>query len=255
MKRIFFIIIYIQFFTNVNAKSIRRFSHVKEFYAEITEMVIELSLKHNTPPAVILAIAGLESGYGNGYVSQITGNILSLGANPTDIQLPALYLPRVSSSQKIIFDKNDIQKYNANELNWKLRPPSKKKDYRPANIAGSKNNLTYLNHNKEARYLAHQNNIKDFLTIWLNREYPFEIFADARIYLDNIVRKNGKNILFNEQLNNQLIEMLGGKPRSFNTNKEWVTKVKWIMNNAKLIELCKNIYYQKMTFEEAWLIE
>jgi len=49
--------------------------------------------------------------------------------------------------------------------------------------------------------------------------------------------------------------MLGGKPRSFNTNKEWVTKVKWIMNNAKLIELCKNIYYQKMTFEEAWLIE
>jgi len=72
MKRIFFIIIYIQFFTN----AIRRFSHVKEFYAEITEMVIELSLKHNTPPAVILAIAGLESGYGNGYVSQITGNIL-----------------------------------------------------------------------------------------------------------------------------------------------------------------------------------
>jgi len=60
--------------------SIRKYNHVKKFYKEIYKESITAGLKFSVPPAAIMAIAGLESGYGSGYVAQITGNILSLGA-------------------------------------------------------------------------------------------------------------------------------------------------------------------------------
>ncbi len=42
---------------------------------------IELTRKLIMPPAAILAIAGVESGFGRGYVASISGNILSQGTN------------------------------------------------------------------------------------------------------------------------------------------------------------------------------
>jgi len=95
--------------SQANKFKYREFKNVENFYSSITSDVIQLSIKHNTPPAVILAIAGLESGYGSGYVSQITGNILSLGANKNDIQLPALTIPycKTDQNKKALFDPKE----------------------------------------------------------------------------------------------------------------------------------------------------
>ena len=84
--------------------SFRKYQHVKAFYLGVTPAVLEVSEKYQLPAAAILAIAGLESGYGSGYVSQITGNILSLGAFSSDKELPPLYLPYSSELKKVVFD-------------------------------------------------------------------------------------------------------------------------------------------------------
>ena len=73
--------------------SFRKYIHVESFYSDISLDSIEIGVKNNIPPAAMMAIAGLESGYGSGYVAQITGNILSLGAFKGDKELPRLYLP------------------------------------------------------------------------------------------------------------------------------------------------------------------
>ena len=90
---------------NASTYSYRKYTHVKKFYKEITPIALEVSKKYNLPAASLLAIAGLESGYGRGYVCQITGNIMSLGAFKSDPELPALTLPYSKSQQKILFDK------------------------------------------------------------------------------------------------------------------------------------------------------
>lgn len=252
LKKIVFLSIFIFISLGLDSASIRRFGHVKKFYKDITEMTIELCVEHNAPPAVILAIAGLESGYNQGYVAQITGNILSLGANKNETSLPALYLPRDKKSKKIIFDQNEYKKIDPSSLVWKKRPHSKKKDYRPKIYRGSKNHLTFFNNNPQERLKAYQQNIEDFICKWLNVNYKKKVFADARKYLDKMVERNGKEVLFNETLNNKFIEMIGGHPHSFNHFKNWPKKVKWIMNNAHLLQLVIDIHQNKMSFEEAW---
>jgi hypothetical protein len=102
--------------------SFRKYQHVKAFYQEITPAVLEVSEKYQLPAAAISAIAGLESGYGSGYVSQITGNILSLGAFSDDKELPPLYLPYSTSLKKVLFDPNLIEQQSEDDLNWKKRP-------------------------------------------------------------------------------------------------------------------------------------
>lgn len=84
--------------------SFRKYQHVKAFYQGITPAVLEVSEKYQLPAAAILAIAGLESGYGSGYESKITGNILSLGAFRDDKELPSLYLPYSSKLKKVVLD-------------------------------------------------------------------------------------------------------------------------------------------------------
>ncbi|MEA1973708.1 MAG: hypothetical protein U9N34_10530, partial [Candidatus Cloacimonadota bacterium] len=106
--------------------------------------------------------------------------------------------------------------------------------------------------NENARKQAQRKNIEDFMTKWLNKDYKFKVFSDAREYLNKMVEKNGKEILFDKNLSEQLIEMLGGKPGSFNFRKSWPKKAKWIMNNAELLKLSRSIYYDNLAFENAW---
>ena len=235
--------------------SIRRFSHVKSFYKDIAETTIELAVKYNTPPAVILAMAGLESGYGEGYIAQITGNILSLGANKGDTKLPSLNLPNVITTQAIIYDEDEISQYAEDELEWKLRPASLKKDYRPESFSGSIENLGYFNRHPEERTIAQAKNIEDFMNKWLNTRYKFPVFADTRHYLDSMVKEYGEVVLFSPELNLRFIERIGGKPGSFNYRKTWLDKVIWIMENADFVQLTRSMYYDGLSFEEAWLIK
>jgi len=250
MKVLFLIILTISsLFGNY---SFRKYQHVKEFYKDISPYTIKLALKYNVPPAAILAIAGLESGYGSGYVAQITGNILSLGANKNEAMLPPLYLPYSKSLKRIVFDEEEIKKLSKDDLSYKLRAKSYKKDYRPSPYAGTTKNLSILKHNKELMDEARAKNIEDFVSKWISTNSKFKPFREARKYLDRVIKEKGKEALFSKEVNYHFIDLIGGRPNSFNYRKSWPKKVKLIMKKVGLIELVKDIELNHKSFEEAW---
>jgi len=232
--------------------SFRKYQHVKAFYEEITPTVLEVSEKYQLPAAAILAIAGLESGYGSGYVSQVTGNILSLGAFSSDKELPPLYLPYSSALKKVVFDPVIIKQQGDADLKWKQRPKSLKRDYRPSPYAGTTKNLELLSYNKKMKSKARKANLEDFATRWIVVTSKVDAFRGARLWLDKIVLKNGTSGLYNKAINNDFIGKIGGHPRSFNHRETWPKKVKLIMRKAGLVTLVNDIKNNGLSFNEAW---
>jgi len=237
MNQIFKITLYIFIvFSNAHAiKSYQELKHVRDFYAEIAPISVELGLKYNVPPAAIMAIAGVESGYGRGYVSRITGNILSLGAGKSEVALPSLTLP-ISKDGKILYNQKEISLYPKDQLTYKKRPKSLKKDYRPESIFGTNKHLDYFDNNPEKRKKAIKSNIKDFVTKWISKKHSFSPFRDSRTYLD----KN-KDKLFTKEVSQKFISIIGGVPNGFNYRKSWVEKVNIILRKADLIELANKL--------------
>ena len=232
--------------------SFRKYQHVKKFYSKITMEVIALSKKHNLPAASVLAIAGLESGYGSGYVSQITGNVLSLGAFRSDKELPSLYLPYSSEKKTVLFDPTDIKKHNKNDLTWKQRPKSYKRDYRPSPYAGTTASLELLKYDDKLKKKAYSACFNDFATRWIVDSSNIKTFRNARAWLDRLVTKNNKQILFSMNANIGFADKIGGIPNSFNYRKTWPKKVKLIMKKTGLVKLINDIEYKNMNFNEAW---
>ncbi len=230
----------------------RKYPHVKSFYQDITEGAIKIAIKYNIPPAALLAIAGVESGYGRGYVAHITGNILSLGAKSNEAELPALNLPNLKKDSSVVLYGDLINKYGEDELEWKLRAKSLKKDYRPKDFAGTNRELDYLDKHSKEKKKANLKCIEDFAKIWISRSKKFKPFVDAREMLDNQVKLNSKKILFDRDLNIKFIYMISGKENSFNYRKTWAPKVVKIMDNVGLIDLTKAIYEEDKTFDEVW---
>ncbi|MCF6340971.1 MAG: glucosaminidase domain-containing protein [Sulfurimonas sp.] len=241
-------------FTNLLSSdfSFRKYQHVKSFYSDISLNSIEIGLKHNIPPAAIMAIAGLESGYGNGYVAQITGNILSLGAFKGDKELPRLYLPYSKTNKNIIFDSKKIKESDKNDLSWEQRPKSYKRDYRPKPYAGSTSNLELLSYNIKLKDKAHKDCLNDFATRWIKSSSKVKVFRNARVWLNKQVSSRGSDILFDDNTNKKFIEMIGGHSHSFNYRKTWPKKAKLIMAKAGLVKLTSDIHIKKMNFNKAW---
>jgi len=254
MKYLVVLVIILISLTPLNADkySFRKYQHVKSFYKDITPKAIDICLEYNLPPAAVLAIAGLESGYGRGYVAQITGNILSLGAFKGDKELPRLYLPYSKSKKTILFDPNEIKKHSKSDLSWKKRDKSYKRDYRPYPHAGTTKDLELLLYNATLKCDAHNACLNDFATRWIHKGSRIKAFKDTRIWLDTLVHRKTKQILFNMKTNTLFIEKIGGHPNSFNYRKTWPKKAKLIMKKVGLVELIDDIYNKKMTFEEAW---
>jgi len=230
----------------------RKYPHVKNFYKVISKEVVKIALKYNVPPAAVLAIAGVESGYGRGYVAHITGNILSLGAKTNEPELPALYLPNLKLNKSKILYGDVIKEYSEEALAWKQRPKSLKKDYRPKSIAGTIKNLDYLDKNLKEKSKANLACIEDFVKVWINKNKKFRPFVDARVMLDKEVKLHSKNILFDRDLNIKFIYMISGKENSFNYRKTWAPKVVKIMDNVGLIELAKVLHVKDKRFKEVW---
>lgn len=253
-KAVTSLIIILTIFTNLHADKYkyRQFPHVKKFYSEITLDAIEIGKKYNIPPAALLAIAGLESGYGRGYVGQITGNILSLGAFKGDKELPRLYLPYSASDKRVLYNPKKIKKHPASDLTWKKRPKSLKRDYRPAKYAGTSKNLELLYYDKELRRKAHIACLTDFATRWISSTSNVKIFRQTRSWIAKQVDKKGKNILFNMKFNKEFIERIGGHKNSFNYRETWPKKVKHIMKQVGLVKLTNDINMKHMSFDEAW---
>ncbi len=231
--------------------SLRKYPHVTEFYKSLAQSALELGLQNNVPPAAILAIAGLESGYGRGYVSRITGNVLSLGARKGEPELPPLYLPTYIKTNRVLIDKKKIESIPASELKWKKRPPSLKKDYRPQAYAGTTRQLEILQNDVKLRVKARKHNIDDFVSSWIDTESAVPVFADARNWLEQTVESKGKAWLLSCKSAKAFINKIGGKPRSFNHRKSWVNKVSYILDNGGLCELSQLMFKGK-SFDDAW---
>ncbi|WP_458700237.1 hypothetical protein ACKGJI_10395 [Sulfurospirillum sp. 1307] len=230
----------------------RKYLHVKSFYKNIAKDAIAIGLKYNVPPAAILAIAGVESGYARGYVAKITGNIMSLGAKENEAELPALYLPNLKSDKSKILYGSKIKKYYEDDLEWKKRPKSLKKDYRPKNIAGTTKELDYFDRHQKEKIKANLKCIEDFAKNWISKNKKFEPFVKAREFLDEQVAKNSKDILFDKDLNEKFIYMISGTKNSFNHRKTWAPKVIKVMQNVGLVELTKALHVEKKDFDEVW---
>ena len=170
------VLLYIDLFA---IKSYQELKYVRDFYKIVAPIAVELGIKYQVPPAAIMAIAGVESGYGRGYVSRITGNILSLGAKKNEPELPALTLA-VTKDNQILYSEDDILKYKKSDLQYKKRPKSLKKDYRPKPFAGTDKNLDYFDKHPDAKKIAIKENIKDFVKYWISKNNSFKPFRDAR---------------------------------------------------------------------------
>jgi len=232
--------------------SLRKYTHVKSFYETLTPLVIEMSNKHKLPAASILAVAGLESGYGTGYVSQITGNVLSLGAFKGDKELPGLYLPYSKGLKRILFDPREIRKRPKKDLFFKKRAKSLKRDYRPYRYAGTKHHLELLKYNELLRTKAHKACLNDFATRWITLNSKIKVFKNARRWLNRQVYLKKEKILDSMSLNIAFINKIGGVSHSFNHRRSWPKKVNFIMKRTGLIALVNDIKYKNMSFEEAW---
>jgi len=232
--------------------SFRKYEHVKTFYQRITPAALEVSEKYQLPAAAVLAIAGLESGYGSGYVSKITGNILSLGAFSTDNELPSLYLPYSASMKRVLFDPIIIKQQSDDDLAWKQRPESLKRDYRPLPYAGTSDKLAMLKYDKSLRAKAHKACFEDFASRWIISSSKVDAFKNARLWLDDIISKKGMNSLYSNDTNTAFIDKVGGHPRSFNHRESWPKKVKLIMRKAGLVKLVEDIKINNLSFDEAW---
>ncbi len=235
-----------------NEYSFRKYSHVKEFYYNIYEDAINIAIKNYIPLAALMAIAGLESGYGSGYLSQITGNILSLGAFKDDVELPSLYLPYSKSKKRVLFDPKEISLCSKNDLLYKQRPKSLKRDYRPPLYAGSVNNLELLKNDYKLKEKAYKDCMNDFATRWITRTSKIKVFRDTKVWIEKKVRNHGIGILFDKKINEIFIEKIGGVPYSFNYRSSWPKKAKLIMYKVGLVQLSNDIYVNKKSFNYAW---
>lgn len=233
--------------------SYRKYLHVKNFYEGIAKKSVEIGLKYNVPPAALLAIAGVESGYGRGYVSKITGNILSLGSARGEAELPALYLPNLKKDKSdILYSNEKIKKYKNNQLIWKKRPASLKKDYRPKSIAGTTKDLDFFDKHPNKKVQAEASCMEDFAKKWISTKKKYKPFVDARVMLDKQVKLHSKEILFDRKLNEDFIKMISGKKNSFNYRKSWAPKVIMIMKKTGLVELTKSLHVEDEKFSNLW---
>ena len=231
--------------------SLRKYSHVKTFYKSIAKEATKICLKNNIPPASLLAIAGLESGWNQGYVGKISGNILSLNSTKKNRQLPALYLPTLIKENKVLFDSVKIKNYKPTELNWKKRPKSYKKDYRPLPFRATTFNLAYFENNPSEKTKAHLQNITDFVTTFIGRKSRLKVYRNARKKMDSLVNIHGKKILLDEKTNIDFVNSIGGRPNSYNFRETWPKKVINIIKKAGLIELTKQLNNGE-SFMVAW---
>jgi len=229
----------------------RKYEHVKAFIKPLAWKSIEVSMQNDVPPAAMLAIACVESGYGKSYTARISANIMNLASSKGEKRLPRLYLPHVKKTYKILYNPKEIANYDDKELRYKKRPKSRKKDYRPSRYAGTKEVIDYFDQNPNIRVDANMRNMEDFAKVWISESHRYEAFRKARKDLDKKVDEQGKNVLFEKEISVEFIHNIGGKKNSFSLRQSWPRTVVEVMEKVGLVELIQEMKNGE-SFEDAW---
>lgn len=232
--------------------SLRHYQNVTHFYTMTAQEAVKIGLANNVPPAAILAIAGWESGYGQGYVAQVTGNIMSLGARKGEPELPPLTLPKNRATDQIMIDIDKAKRLPKDQVVWEKRPPSLKKDYRPKPYAGTADHLLYFRNHPQALKQAYAEVMQDFASRWINAQSDVPVFATAAGNMNQLVKREGQSALLKCDVAKAFVKSIGGQPRSFNTRPAWITHVNTVMDKAGLCQLTQELY-QGQSFKIAWV--
>ena len=129
-----------------------------------------------------------------------------------------------NSKKAVLFDKREISQYPKETLHYKQRPKSLKRDYRPSPYAGTNTELTYFKYHQKERKQAHYRCLEDFATRWIRLESKNKVFANARLWLNDLVQEKGEEVLYTHRTNVDFIHKIGGIPHSFNYRENWPKK-------------------------------
>lgn len=210
--------------------------HVVDFFKKLTPIILEESLQTGVPPAALLAMAALESGYNTGYVSHITGNILSLNALENEAMLPPLKLHIHPGTRQVVLDRQKLTRLmnSGISLELKFRPSALKKDYRPIEIAGTPEHLDYFLNHEHQLMDAWKQNIHDFLSGRIHPDNTSPAYRSAYGYTQEIKQHKNLDFLLSEEAAVRFLSLVGGKPHSFNSNPSWVEKTTNLVKNMGL---------------------
>ena len=217
-------------------------SKVSNFFKYLTPIILKKTFKKGAPPGAILAIAALESGYGTGYIANVSGNILSLNARKTEPMLPPLTLA-ITKNDKIIINGEKIKSMLAAGYPFKVikRPPSYKKDYRPDHIAGKKTHLDYFLHHPNKKYQAWEQNVNDLMFSRVVSDSSIVAYKETSKFCDRLYARKSLRHIFSNKSATKFLTLVGGRPISYNIRTSWRDKSISLLSKLNL-ELFLEIY-------------
>lgn len=233
----------------------RKLSNIAFFYKPITLSIIRVSVENNIPPAAMLAMVGVESAMGVSYISQVTGNIINFQALERENMLPPLRIPTLRRNREIILDEEAANNLPKVDVRWVQYPPTFVKDYRPDGIRGTSKKFDFFLFRPALKKQAHVSSAEDFCKKGISKDNPFKAFQEAREWVNKQVEANGVEILFEDRINKQFVDMISGPDKDTYPkwkSARWNKEVKDMIDETGMIELTRDMSYQRLTFEEAW---
>jgi hypothetical protein len=226
---------------------------VHVFFKHLTPIVMKECLKKGVPPAAVLAMAALESGYGTGYVARVSGNILSLNAREGEPELPPLKVP-VTKEKQVVIDRRVLEEMLAYGYDFQIeaRPPSFKKDYRPGGIAGTDIQLDYFLNHPQEKYAAWKRNIVDLIEKRLSLDSPIPAYRETEQWCRTVLASHSLEKLLSEDAARRFLEKIGGRPLSFNRRISWREKTFVILDRLGL-ETFLRLYLE--TYREYYALD
>ena len=92
---------------------------------------------------------------------------------------------------------------------------------------------------------------KIFATRWKVTTSNVDASKDAHLWSDLVVSKNGADSFYNDDINQTVIDKIGGYPGSFNYRDTWLKKVELIMQKVELMALVYDIKNNILSFNDA----
>lgn len=232
----------------------RKIPKIAFFYKHIAVDLIKASVRANIPPAAVLAIVGLESKYGENYISKITGNITGAVALERENMMPPVKLPSLRYGYQAFLNKKKVAKHRPSDIRWVQYPPSYLIDYRPIPLRGTELKLDYFEYRPLLKKHAQIQSVVDFGALIISNKSEFDAIKEARQWLDELVAQEGKQVIFESQVAYAFIDKISGRGKNTypKYNKAWGAKVKRLIESTGFVPFVRDLHHKRYTFEEAW---